>query len=299
MSDQSCRTSPYWVDGNFQRRLRYRSEILFCLRIADQHISLFGGIRHGSAYGVNAAADRFDRQQFAFKIRAVHHVEQRSAARNPFALPEFGFFQRDAIEMLPAVHRRASECRKGGSKHCDCSLIRPRCDQMPARIQQRGNFRSDMAPQRGIDFLEQQAGARFYVSADKAGGFRRGCLSGQSARVGVECDCFRSARVARFAEHDHGVQSALGAGYRTVGRTGEVVGDNHHRRLAVALPGPVSGETHLSLRRGRRRIQSYAAREVFAGVSELHWPCHRVLGESMSCRARSAFLSEHLRAVQP
>src|SRR6202040_3363271 len=108
------------------------------------------------AYGVSAAADRFDRQQFAFKICAAHYVEQRSAARDPFALPEFGFFQWDAVEMLPAVHRRASECRKGGSKHGDCSLTRRPRDQMPASIQQCGSFRTDMAPQRGIDFLEQQ-----------------------------------------------------------------------------------------------------------------------------------------------
>jgi hypothetical protein len=32
-----------------------------------------------------------------------------------------------------------------------------------------------------------------------------------------------------------------------------------------------------------------AAREVFAGVSELDWPCRRVLAVSMSCRARRLF----------
>ena len=75
---------------------------------------------------------------------------------------------------------------------------------MPASIQQCGSFRTDMAPQRGIDFLEQQTAARFRVSADKAGRFSRCRIAGQSAHVGVECDRFGRPGIARFAEHDHG-----------------------------------------------------------------------------------------------
>jgi hypothetical protein len=148
MSDQTCGTHPYEIGANFQGRLRHGGEVLVCFCIADQYVGLVGCVCHCGTYRVSTVTDRFYRHEFASEIGGTHHVKQGSAASQPLQPPKFGIFERDAVEMLPAVERRATERRKRRGYNSDRSPPRGAMGQIPKRVEQRGNFQSDMATQR-------------------------------------------------------------------------------------------------------------------------------------------------------